>query len=80
MPVAPSRTFRSGNSDAVRLPREVSIGPDVEVTIVRSGDMLTIYPKKKMSIAEMLKRLDELPSPGKIEKHDPILFPKRPGL
>jgi len=46
MTVATSRTFKSGNSEAVRLPKEVAFGLDVEVTIVRSGDVLTIYPKR----------------------------------
>ncbi len=47
MTVADSRTFRSGNSEAVRLPRNVAFGREVEVTIVRSGDVLTIYPARK---------------------------------
>lgn len=79
MPVVSSRTFRSGNSDAVRLPREVTIGPDVEVTIARSGDILTIYPKK-LSIPEMLRKLSELPAPSEVQKRDPIVPPKRRGL
>ena len=39
MTVVKSRTFRAGNSEAVRLPREVAFGPDPEVTIVRHGDV-----------------------------------------
>lgn len=39
MSIASSRTFRSGNSEAVRLPRDVAFGQDIEVTIVRSGDV-----------------------------------------
>ena len=37
--VARTRTFRSGNSEALRLPRDVAYGDDVELVIVRSGDV-----------------------------------------
>ncbi len=80
MPTVTSRTFKSGNSEAVRLPKEVAYGPGVELTIIRSGEVMTIYPKKKMSVAELLKRLDELPKPAEIEKRDEDIFPERPGL
>ena len=79
MTVVTSRTFRSGNSAAVRLPKEVAYEGDVEVTIVRSGDVLTIYPKRP-SVAEMLASLAELPLPGTIEVRDIEPLPERPGL
>ncbi|HZZ36916.1 MAG TPA: AbrB/MazE/SpoVT family DNA-binding domain-containing protein [Caulobacteraceae bacterium] len=74
-----SRTFRSGNSEAVRLPKEVAFGKEIEVTIVRSGDVLTIYPARP-SVAALVRRLAELPAPPSIEIRDPDLFPERPGL
>lgn len=79
MTTVTSKTFRSGNSQAVRLPREVAFADNTEVTIERSGDVLTIRPKRP-SIAEMLRRLDELPAPGEIEVRDPDIFPDREGL
>ena len=79
MPTVTSRTFRSGNSEAIRLPKEVAFGPDVEVTIVKSGDVLTITPTRP-SVKEMLRKLAELPAPGEIEERDPDIFPDRPGL
>ncbi|MDO9222359.1 MAG: AbrB/MazE/SpoVT family DNA-binding domain-containing protein [Caulobacter sp.] len=79
MTTVTSKTFRSGNSQAVRLPREIAFADDTEVTIERSGDVLTIRPKR-ISIAEMLRRLDELPGPGEIEVRDPDIFPDREGL
>lgn len=79
MGVANSRTFRSGNSEAVRLPRDVSFGVDVEVTIVRSGDVLTIFPSRP-SIRDLIARLDELPRPTSIEVRDVEPLPERPGL
>ena len=79
MGVARSKTFRSGNSEAVRLPREVAFGREVELTIVRSGDVLTIYPARP-SIDAMLKRLAELPRPDQVEVRDQEPLPERPGL
>ncbi len=79
MAIADSRTFRSGNSEAVRLPRNVAFGREVELTIVRSGDVLTIYPARK-PIGELVKQLAELPRPPAIEARDEELLPERPGL
>lgn len=79
MTVASSRIFRSGNSEAVRLPKDVSFGEDVEVTIVRSGDVLTIFPKRT-TVQEMVRRLRTLPGPDRIQQRDEDIVPDRPGL
>src|SRR5665648_42011 len=60
MTVTKTRTFRSGNSEAVRLPKNVAFGEGVELVIVRSGDVLTLYPAAT-SIPEMIARLETLP-------------------
>ncbi len=80
MKIAHSKTFRSGNSDALRLPKEVSIGSDVEVEIVRNGDVLTIRPKPTMTPKELVEALEKLPKPMTVQKRDPIVFPRRKGL
>ena len=77
MPTITTRTFRSGNSEAVRLPKEVAFGRDVELTVVRSGDVLTIYPKRP-SMAELVEHLRSLPKPGVIEVRDVEEIPERP--
>ena len=79
MAVARSRTFRSGNSEAVRLPKDVAFGDDVELVLVRSGDVMTIYPAAS-TIPEMLARLKSLPPPGAIEQRDREDLPERHGL
>ena len=76
---ATSRTFRSGNSDAVRLPKEISFGPGVEVEIERKGDVVTLTPKRP-SVKEMLAKLDALPKPSSIGKRPPFIAPIRKGL
>ena len=69
MTVARSRTFRSDNSQAIRLPKDIASGEDVELLIVRSGDVMTIYPATK-TIPEMIERLRVLPVPPEIERRD----------
>lgn len=76
-----SKTFRSGNSVAVRLPRELAFETDTEVTIRKVGNTLTITPKPKKTMAEFIARLREIgPPPGPKLKREKIIFPKRPGL
>jgi antitoxin VapB len=79
MAVARVRTFKSGNSEAVRLPKDIAFGDDVELIAVRSGDVLTLYPAS-MSIAEMVRRLAAMPAPPSIEKREDLEFPERAGL
>ncbi len=76
---ARSRTFRSGNSEAIRLPRDVAFGEGVELVIVRSGDVMTIYPAQR-SVPDMVARLRELPAPPRIEKRDVSDLGERDGL
>jgi len=77
--VARSRTFKSGNSEAVRLPKDVAFGDGVELIIVRSGDVMTIYPAQ-MTVTEMISRLQALPAPPEIEDRETEPLPERSGL
>ena len=79
MPIARTRTFRSGNSEALRLPRDVAYGADVELVIVRSGDVMTIYPVAT-SIPSMIERLRSLAAPPAIERRDEEELPEPPGI
>jgi antitoxin VapB len=79
MTVVRTRTFRSSNSEAVWLPKDVAFGEDVQLVIVRSGDVMTIYPAKS-SISEMIARLRALPVPPMIEQPEKEDLPERPGL
>jgi antitoxin VapB len=79
MPIVTTRTFRSGNSQAVRLPREVAFPDDTLLTLVRSGEVLTIYPTKP-PISEMIETLLSLPGPGSVEIRDTEEIPERPGM
>jgi antitoxin VapB len=79
MTITKSKTFKSGNSEAVRLPKEVAFGENVELVVVRSGDVVTLYPAN-MTLAEMAARLAELPAPPSIEQRDEEDLPERPAL
>ncbi|MGB7406701.1 MAG: AbrB/MazE/SpoVT family DNA-binding domain-containing protein [Pacificimonas sp.] len=80
-----SKTFRSGNSEAVRLPKSVAFGRDTPVVIQREGDTITIRPKAaaeeaRRRIGDALSALAALPKPDAVETRDADVFPDRPGL
>ena len=79
MAVHRSRTFRSGNSEAIRLPKDIAFGDDVEVIIVRSGEVLTVY-RAPVTVAEMIERLRAMPPVAEIERRDADELSDRPGL
>lgn len=80
MNVYRTKVFRAGNSDALRLPKEVTPGPDVEMEIIKQGDVLTVRPVRKMTPQELVAALRAMPKPTSVEKRDKIVFPRRKGL
>lgn len=80
-----TRTFKSGNSVALRLPRSLAIGPDERMLIEQNGDVLTVRRLKdpaeeKRKLAELIAALNAIGRPGEIQKRERIEFPDRPGL
>ena len=76
-----TKAFKSGNSVAVRLPKELGIVEGMEIEIERTGESVTMRPKPKRTMAELAARLLEIgPPPGPKVGRQKILFPKRPGL
>ena len=80
-----TRTFKSGNSVAVRLPKGFGIPADVEIELEQSGDTVTIRTvrdpaEEKARFLKMLDELRALPKPPSVQKREPIDFPDRPGL
>ena len=74
-----TKIFRSGNSEAVRIPRDMAFGEGTDVILVRSGDSLTIFPAPRLSMADLSERLSELPVPDEVEVRDAEMFPDRGG-
>lgn len=85
MTAVTSKTFKSGNSVALRLPRALGIEANVEMRIEKDGNALVVRPVKdpaeeKRKLAELVEALRALPRPGEIEVREPIEPPDRPGL
>ena len=73
-----TRVFKSGNSQAVRIPAELAYADtNIELTITRTGEVITIYPKRTGSMEEMIAALRALPTPSEIEPREPIELPDR---
>ena len=54
-------------------------GEDVELVLIRSGDVLTVY-RAATTIPEMIARLRALPAPPAVEARDVDELPERTGL
>lgn len=75
-----TKAFRSGNSIAVRLPKEVAFEDGAELVVERSGDIVTIYPAPAGSLSELVERLNRLPQPSNIDVRDADQIPQPKGL
>lgn len=80
MATSKTRAFKSGNSIAVRLPKEVAFEDGTELVVERSGDVMTIYPAPAGNLAELVERLNKLPRPSSIEERDTEEIPEPKGL
>lgn len=79
MSIHRGRLFRSGNSQAVRLPKEIAFEGDGEVLIARSGDVVTIY-RATTSLQEMADALLARAPVPEIERREADEPTDRPGL
>lgn len=81
MTTVASKIFRSGNSEAVRLPKEVAFGADMDVLVTRIGDEVRIRPKPRLTPAELVERLRAIgfPTDG-VQPRPEFEYPDRPGL
>ena len=81
-----TRTFKSGNSVAVRLPKGFAVPAGVDVELERSGDTVTIrVTRDREEVRRQLRKLTaDLQAigapPDCVQKRDPFEFPDRPGL
>jgi antitoxin VapB len=71
-----TRAFKSGNSQAVRIPAEIAYeDTDIELEITRLGDVITITPARK-SLRDAVAALRRMPKPPG-EKRETIDIPLR---
>lgn len=75
--MARTRVFKSGNSQAVRIPAEIAYADmDMELEIARSGDVITIYPARG-SLKEAVDILRRMPRPATVEQLERTEVPDR---
>ncbi|MEA3037864.1 MAG: Antidote-toxin recognition MazE, bacterial antitoxin [Sphingomonadales bacterium] len=77
---AVTKTFKSGNSVAVRLPRELGIEAGVEVELEDRGNCVLIRRRPKYTGRDLVEALAKLPLPQRPMGRQRIVFPKRRGL
>lgn len=74
-----TRVFRSGNSQAVRLPKALGYPDGTELELVRNGDVVTLRPIPN-TLRDLVQALNQLPKPDYVEIRDTEEIPERPGL
>ena len=80
-----TKTFKSGNSEAVRLPQGLGFGVGVAVNVERDGDRVVITPardpaEEKRKLRELVEALQALGRSGDVGERERIEFPDRQGL
>jgi antitoxin VapB len=65
--MATTKVFRSGNSLAVRLPRDLAFPEGAEVEVVRQGESLIVRPVR-LDMKALVSRLALAPTPTPIER------------
>jgi antitoxin VapB len=72
-----TRVFKSGNSQAVRIPAELAYADtNVDLEITRLGDVITIFPVRT-NLKDVVTALRSMPKPPRVEKRQPIEVPLR---
>ena len=72
-----TRVFKSGNSQAVRIPAELAYADtDIDLEIIRLGDVITIFPARN-SLKDAVAGLRRISKPPHVEKRQPIDVPLR---
>ena len=87
--IVKGKVFKSGNSAAVRLPKELGFEPGTEIVLERRGNAVTIRAADdKEAIRREVRRMaDDIRAiwaehggPPVPEQRDQDIFPERPGL
>lgn len=75
--VVHTRTFKNGNSEAVRLPKNIGFGAGTIVTVERVGDVVTITPTPAGTMRDLVETLRKLPDPDGGWARLPVDTPER---
>ena len=77
---AVTKTFKSGNSVAVRLPKELGIVEGTEFEIENTGTGVLLRRRPRYSGRDLVEALEKLPKLTKPFKRERIVVPRRPAL
>mgnify|MGYP003394660198 CR=1 FL=1 len=77
---AMTRAIGSRDDQIVEIPAEMAFVDGEELTITRDGDVVTIRPARRPSMAETVAKLRAMPVPDEIEVYVPTEFPDRENL
>ena len=72
-----TKTFKSGNSVAVRLPKELGVPEGIELEIEKVGSGWLLRRSTKKTGRDLVEALAKLPKLDKPWKRERIVFPKR---
>jgi antitoxin VapB len=81
-----ARTFKSGNSEAVRLPKGLGFGIGKEIRVEREGGRVVLTEivdtiEQRQQMVQLYNDLLAIGAPSDgIQARDPFEFPERPGL
>ena len=73
-----ARVFKSGNSQAVRLPKQFRVDA-TELEILRRGEEIVLRPAHK-GMAEAFELLAQMPQDAIDAAREPLAHQERPGL
>jgi antitoxin VapB len=65
--MATTKIFKSGNSLAVRLPRDIAFPVGAEVIVTRQGESLVVSPAR-LDMQTLVSRLALAPAPSMVER------------
>jgi antitoxin VapB len=65
--MATTKIFKSGNSLAVRLPRDIAFPVGAEVIVTRQGESLVVSPAR-LDMQTLVSRLALAPAPPMVER------------
>ena len=72
-----TRPFKSGNSQAIRMPAEMAYADTgVELQVTRLGDVITIVPVQH-GLKAIVASLRAMPRPAEIEQYELTELPDR---
>lgn len=88
MSVIKTKAFKSGNSVAVRLPKDLGIAAGTPLTIERNGKGVNVQPaidpdEEKRKLHEMLAKIQQIWADAgehEIGRREPVDIPERGGM